>query len=664
MLYTYATVSKYSRDEVDWFFDAVAAGEHQVLSELISEGYSDTKMRDGKGNTPLFKVQDRDTAMVLLKYGADVNARNNNLETPLFAAARRRNAVLTKCLLQNGADVHAKDKNGYTALFTAACAENATVLINHGANVHALDSYGRTPLFTVVWGSTPDVVEALIKAGANVHATDRFGQTPMFQLYGKGRARCLEVLIRYGASVEGSLQLRDTPLHKAAEYGSLEVVKLLLYHGACVHGNVLHQESPLLAAVRHGHIDVAVELLSKGARLTVDPSSVGKKMPSSTRKLDHAEVIDLMIDKCDIVISKWPSFAKDCLAVWVKKISTQSKQLREFRSLGDTVVLRLQYILRHFDDEMVSRSHKNLVHCARIIFRFYNWMLRFQRKTATERLITGPRDFEGIVTFHESIDMVSTGTINRDWESDVEAGWLKRMEVLQDTLSETSLLLKDEERDALKSFVNSRIQSHVHQDTGVAWENLHDAALGLMVLHTHKSAREDGLPANVTLAAAHKSNRAPYCNCVTDAVTLERTSIPLIKDTSSTEDSDYDSDDEPDVYADPVRWQSPEVLKGARPTFASDIYTFGMCVLKAATKQAPWGNVSNGVVRVLATIGRLPRKPESIADAQWELVQSMCTRDPAQRTDISIVVAKLLRFAQEAAQGNHTKRDERVPASP
>uniref|UniRef100_K3XB70 Uncharacterized protein n=1 Tax=Globisporangium ultimum (strain ATCC 200006 / CBS 805.95 / DAOM BR144) TaxID=431595 RepID=K3XB70_GLOUD len=199
MLYTYATVSKYSRDEVDWFFDAVASGEHQVLSELISEGYSDTKMRDAKGNTPLFKVQDRDTAMVLLKYGADVNARNNNLETPLFAAARRRNAVVTKCLLQNGADVHAKDKNGYTALFTAASAENATMLINHGANVHALDSYGRTPLFAVVWGSTPDVVEAVIKAGANVHATDRFGQTPMFQLYGKGRARCLEVLIRYGA---------------------------------------------------------------------------------------------------------------------------------------------------------------------------------------------------------------------------------------------------------------------------------------------------------------------------------------------------------------------------------------------------------------------------------------------------------------------------------
>ncbi|EGZ29325.1 hypothetical protein PHYSODRAFT_415727, partial [Phytophthora sojae] len=38
------------------------------------------------------------------------------------------------------------------------------------------------------------------------------------------------------------------------------------------------------------------------------------------------------------------------------------------------------------------------------------------------------------------------------------------------------------------------------------------------------------------------------------------------------------------------RWKAPECLNGESPTFASDIYSFGVCIVEALTGQVPWGN--------------------------------------------------------------------------
>ncbi|GMF19036.1 unnamed protein product [Phytophthora lilii] len=39
------------------------------------------------------------------------------------------------------------------------------------------------------------------------------------------------------------------------------------------------------------------------------------------------------------------------------------------------------------------------------------------------------------------------------------------------------------------------------------------------------------------------------------------------------------------------RWKAPERLPGAAPSFASDVYSFGMCILELSTGEYPWGEV-------------------------------------------------------------------------
>ena len=68
----------------------------------------------------LFEAAEKGTAddvRSLIGQGADVNAKNNDGETPLFCAAFYSSHVeILKCLLENGADVNAEDLDGRTPL--------------------------------------------------------------------------------------------------------------------------------------------------------------------------------------------------------------------------------------------------------------------------------------------------------------------------------------------------------------------------------------------------------------------------------------------------------------------------------------------------------------------------------------------------------------------
>ena len=54
---------------------------------------------------------------LLLKYGADVNAKDQNGNTALLVAAEHANVETITSLLKAGADVYAKDKEGHDVLW-------------------------------------------------------------------------------------------------------------------------------------------------------------------------------------------------------------------------------------------------------------------------------------------------------------------------------------------------------------------------------------------------------------------------------------------------------------------------------------------------------------------------------------------------------------------
>ena len=101
-------------DEDDYF---KALGDHSEPSEVNIRNKSEST--GTRGGTPLhsaaFWGRDKIAAM-LVKAGADVNARGENGSTPLHSAARLSNITMAKLLLTNGAMIDAKDNDGETPL--------------------------------------------------------------------------------------------------------------------------------------------------------------------------------------------------------------------------------------------------------------------------------------------------------------------------------------------------------------------------------------------------------------------------------------------------------------------------------------------------------------------------------------------------------------------
>lgn len=76
-----------------------------------------------------------DIAELLIKHGANVNAKQTQGVTPLHSAAHNGQTKLSKLLIDNGADINAKMDNGQTPLFMANeknFQETAELLIRHG----------------------------------------------------------------------------------------------------------------------------------------------------------------------------------------------------------------------------------------------------------------------------------------------------------------------------------------------------------------------------------------------------------------------------------------------------------------------------------------------------------------------------------------------------
>ncbi len=97
----------------------------------------------------------------------------------------------TALLIKSGANVNAKDIGGRTALMATATKSNlsssyaerlkdvAELLIKSGVEVNAKDNEGMTALMLAARWGNKDTVELLIKSGANVNAKDNEGYSAL-----------------------------------------------------------------------------------------------------------------------------------------------------------------------------------------------------------------------------------------------------------------------------------------------------------------------------------------------------------------------------------------------------------------------------------------------------------------------------------------------------
>ena len=133
-------------------FEAARLGDGQRVSKYLSAG-TGVNQRDETGATALHwaALAGHDHIVKrLINAKADVNTTESGTGmTPLHGAARWNRLMTASLLLKNGAEVDARDFFGRTPLFDAMVKdrfEMLDLLLDGGANLSARNSKGQTPL--------------------------------------------------------------------------------------------------------------------------------------------------------------------------------------------------------------------------------------------------------------------------------------------------------------------------------------------------------------------------------------------------------------------------------------------------------------------------------------------------------------------------------------
>ncbi len=234
---------------------------------------------------------------VLNRHDVDVNAKSCWNSTALHYIAGHQEPKIgiesAKLLIKKGATVDARDKEGRTPLHIAAQKGKAGIfelLLNHILDESSTLPNGDSILHTAVSSRAPGGVRCtkliLLKWPHLLEQPNREGFTPLHSCVYAQNARCLEALINSGASIRAlDPNGRDALLCHAASYdrGTNRIVGILFREGASVDSRDPHGRGPLHLACKHHDVSdyngtLIREIIEEGADIEAeDQVTYGKQ---------------------------------------------------------------------------------------------------------------------------------------------------------------------------------------------------------------------------------------------------------------------------------------------------------------------------------------------------------------------------------------------------
>lgn len=165
----------------------------------------------------------------LLDAGADINATNTKLSTPLHKAIRLDRIPAQRLLMQRGADIEALRIRWETPVKYAVSHGRLDMLCNliiAGADPDALTCENKTALHSAAAHEDHKIVQALLDAGCNINPKGKNGSTPLYMAAQNGRIKNAQVLACHGADLNAKRKGR-APIEVARRYKNFGVVEVL-----------------------------------------------------------------------------------------------------------------------------------------------------------------------------------------------------------------------------------------------------------------------------------------------------------------------------------------------------------------------------------------------------------------------------------------------------
>lgn len=156
-------------------FEASSTGNYDIVSQLLDKNPEFLNSFSSDGFTPLGLASffgHLSLVKLLLDKGANPNIASNNQfkVAPIHSACAISHFDITELLIRFGADVNAKQMQGVTPLHSAAHngqTKLSKLLIDNGADINAVMDNGQTPLFMANETNFQETAELIIKHGGH-----------------------------------------------------------------------------------------------------------------------------------------------------------------------------------------------------------------------------------------------------------------------------------------------------------------------------------------------------------------------------------------------------------------------------------------------------------------------------------------------------------------
>mmetsp|Transcript_8162 Transcript_8162/g.22645 ORF Transcript_8162/g.22645 Transcript_8162/m.22645 type:complete len:572 (-) Transcript_8162:166-1881(-) len=171
------------------------------------------------------------------------------------------------------------------------------ILLKYGADPNARCRDGGTALHQAAAGSDNSVVQALIEAGADANAWGGWTkETPLHTAAVWGKTEIVRILLEHGACVNSQNYIKDQPIHVACKDGHIDVIRALVNHGCDIDSRDENELSPLMLAVmQYKNPSLALALLEMGANANCS-NETGPILHKAIRTKQY-EIVDLMLRK-------------------------------------------------------------------------------------------------------------------------------------------------------------------------------------------------------------------------------------------------------------------------------------------------------------------------------------------------------------------------------